>query len=54
MEARLPIPIAVLLAATGVALLWPTSMWINFAGLGIFLAIFTHNLWMDRRAKRGG
>jgi TRAP transporter 4TM/12TM fusion protein len=52
MEARLPIPIAILLAATGAALLWPTSMWINFAGLAIFLAIFAHNIWQDRRARR--
>ncbi len=52
MEARLPIPVAVLLAGTGVALLWPTSMLINFAGLAIFLAIFAHNLWQDRRTKR--
>jgi TRAP-type uncharacterized transport system fused permease subunit len=52
MEARLPIPMAVLLAATGAALLWPTSMWINFAGLAIFLAIFAHNIWQDRRASR--
>jgi TRAP-type uncharacterized transport system fused permease subunit len=52
MEARLPIPMAILLAATGAALLWPTSMWINFAGLAIFLAIFAHNIWQDRRATR--
>lgn len=52
METRLPIPMAIVLGATGVALLWPTSMWINFAGLGIFLAIFAHNVWQDRRAQR--
>jgi len=46
------IPIAILLAGTGTALLWPTSMWINFAGLAIFLAIFAHNIWQDRRATR--
>lgn len=51
MESRLPIPLAILLAGTGVALLWPTSMWINFAGLGVFLAIFAHNVWQDRRAR---
>jgi len=53
MEARLAIPIAVVLGATGVALLWPTSMWVNFAGLGIFLAVFAHNVWQDRRKRRG-
>jgi len=53
MEARLPIPLAIVLAGTGVALLWPTSMWVNFAGLAVFLAIFAHNVWQDRRARRG-
>jgi hypothetical protein len=27
-------------------------MWINFAGLAVFSAIFAHNIWQDRRARR--
>ncbi|MCL4800221.1 MAG: TRAP transporter fused permease subunit [Burkholderiales bacterium] len=52
MEARLPLPLAAVLFAVGVALLWPTDLLVNFAGLAIFLAIFAHNLWQDRRGAR--
>jgi len=52
MEARLPLPLAAVLFAVGVALLWPTDLVVNLVGLAIFLAIFAHNVWQDRRASR--
>lgn len=52
MEARLPLPLAAVMFAVGVALLWPTDVVVNVVGLAIFLAIFAHNVWQDRRAAR--
>jgi TRAP transporter 4TM/12TM fusion protein len=52
LETRLSTPLAVVLFGVGVALLWPTDLLVNVLGLAIFLAIFAHNVWQDRRASR--
>jgi TRAP-type uncharacterized transport system fused permease subunit len=40
-----------LLAATGIALLWPTGPAVNVPGFVFFLALFGFNLWQIRRGK---
>jgi hypothetical protein len=37
------------LAATGIALLWPTGSVVNLPGFLLFLALFAFNLWRGRR-----
>jgi TRAP transporter 4TM/12TM fusion protein len=41
----------ILLAATGVALLWPTGPTVNVPGFAFFLVLFAFNLWQIRRGK---
>jgi TRAP transporter 4TM/12TM fusion protein len=50
MEAPLSWPERILLAATGVALLWPTGPTVNVPGFVFFLALFAFNLWRGSRA----
>jgi TRAP transporter 4TM/12TM fusion protein len=50
MEAPLSWPERILLAATGVALLWPTGPTVNVPGFVFFLALFAFNLWRGNRA----
>ena len=53
MEAPMSWPERVLLAATGIALLWPTGPIVNVPGFVFFLALFAFNLWRGRKAAPG-
>jgi len=55
MEAPLSWLERILLAATGVALLWPTGPTVNVPGFVFFLVLFAFNLWRwRRRGARSG
>jgi TRAP transporter 4TM/12TM fusion protein len=51
MEAPLSWLERILLAATGIALLWPTGPIVNVPGFLFFLALFAFNLWRGRKSR---
>jgi len=48
-EAPISWPLRLVLAAIGVALLWPSSVWINLAGSAFLVAFMALNIMSDRR-----
>ena len=52
MEAPLSWPLRILLAAAGVALVWPNTPLLEIAGAIVVLTIFGFNIAADRKARK--
>ncbi len=52
MEARIGWPMRLLLFALFLALIWPAQTLLHWGGLALFVVVFVHNVWTDRRAIR--